>query len=362
MQVVLSRKQEVERLEQEGEEGMIHSLLSGLPDLYDQDDPSQQNMVEPGPESIDPSSTAREGNHDGSVENTPEVDESRDSSVDLSDAEETAVSDEDTLPLQEDDTAVDSTVVSEIETRPSSPKISEVDHKAPIETDLDPSLNQLEMANPADEPCRRQEHDIPKTAGSTAVPGTHTPPTRLVHGRTSSSSSDLPLKPHVSLSVLLERTDELYSLYPPTHPSINLQSIMGPQSVMFTWSAKFSELPSDDGAELMVTQPQLVVLPAPEELDSKEKEEDDAGKIVKRRRRKLRKPMRLGPVLVERRAVVASAVLVLGVAMAVYGMQGAPERHHGASKELRKLTRYVGGLVLGMSGKLWDGLVAARSR
>ena len=33
--MILTRKQEVDKLEEEGEEGMIHSLLSSLPDLHD---------------------------------------------------------------------------------------------------------------------------------------------------------------------------------------------------------------------------------------------------------------------------------------------------------------------------------------
>ena len=63
--------------------------------------------------------------------------------------------------------------------------------------------------------------------------------------------------------------------------------------------------------------------------------------------------------MVERRAVVASAVLVLGVAMAVYGMHAGPEpAHGGAGRDLRRLSRLFSGFVVGVGGKLWDGLVA----
>ena len=61
--------------------------------------------------------------------------------------------------------------------------------------------------------------------------------------------------------------------------------------------------------------------------------------------------------MVERRAVVASAVLVLGVAMAVYGIQAAPDAHGGTGRELRRLSRVLGGFVVGFSGKLWSGLI-----
>lgn len=159
-------------------------------------------------------------------------------------------------------------------------------------------------------------------------------------------------RPRVSLSSLLERSDELFALYPPSHPAIALSSIMGPQSVVFTWSEKPSELPEDDEAELMVTQPQLVVLPPPPvEPESKEDNEKPGHK---RPRRRLHKPRRL---VVERKTVVASAVLVLGVAMAIYGLQATPERHHGtASRELRRLSRMFGGLMLGAGERIWDGI------
>ena len=107
----------------------------------------------------------------------------------------------------------------------------------------------------------------------------------------------------------------------------------------------------------MVTQPHLVVLPVPEEGGTKE--EEDPEKPHKHRRRRWRKPKRIGPFQVERKAVVASAVLVLGVAMAIYGLQSsAPERHHGgATRELKRLSRFMGGLVVGAGQQLWDGVV-----
>lgn len=75
-------------------------------------------------------------------------------------------------------------------------------------------------------------------------------------------------RPRLSLTSLLRRTDELFSQYPPSHPAILLSGIMGPQSVVFTWAESPSELPADDEAELMVTQPQLIVLPLqPEEME-----------------------------------------------------------------------------------------------
>ena len=121
-------------------------------------------------------------------------------------------------------------------------------------------------------------------------------------------------RPRLSLTSLLRRSDELFALYPPSHPAILLSGIMGPQSVVFTWSQVPSELPADDEAELMVTQPQLIVLPMrPEEIEQEEEREERKS----RRGRPMPKPPRIGRVVVQRKAVVASAVLVLGVAMAI---------------------------------------------
>ncbi len=165
-------------------------------------------------------------------------------------------------------------------------------------------------------------------------------------------------RPRVSLSSLLKTADELYSLYPPMHSAIALSAIMGPQSVMLTWSENPSDLPSDDEAELMVTQPQLIVIPFVEDTDTKEdEEEDEPEKTRKHRRRRLRKPRRIGSVVIDRRTVVTSAVLVLGVAMAVYGLQAPERRNGGANRELRTFGKMVGGLLVGAGEKLWEHLV-----
>ena len=54
-------------------------------------------------------------------------------------------------------------------------------------------------------------------------------------------------------------------------------------------------------------------------------------------------------------AAVLPEAVVVGVAVAVYGLQTTPERHHGHMKKLGKL---AGGLLASVGGRLWDGLVA----
>ena len=117
---------------------------------------------------------------------------------------------------------------------------------------------------------------------------------------------------NLSLTSLLIRADELYSTYPPTHPAVALPSIMGPQSVMFTWSEHLSEMPNDDEAELMVQQKDLVVRPYVD-TDADDKESED-------KRRKLRRSPRFAGVTLERRTIVAGVVIV-GVGVAVWGIR-----------------------------------------
>ena len=175
------------------------------------------------------------------------------------------------------------------------------------------------------------------------------------HSRPTTPSSHFPRKPRISLTALLQHADILYERYPPTHPSIALDTIMGPQSVVFTWSQDPSLLPRDDEAELMVTRPDLVVLPIPEEEEPIEKDEEH--KDDKRRRRKLRKSRRIVPL--RRKTMVASAVLVLGIAVAVYGtggFRGGNNLHRHGHREWRSLTRFVSAMFVGAGERLLDRL------
>lgn len=367
---------------------MTHSLLSGLPDIYDsEDDIEDAGASESSPQAFEEASkdeTVQDINasipRDKTVTHDPAPSMTEDTSRDtsLAPSEDPSVSDESTLTPLEEDTLVDPSVAEadkEVDTLSTTEDLGQknpVAENRQLKAALDDSeIDETETGTGVESP-QAGDMDAPEVTvdesttllDTEASSSEHSQDHERENTRSSSSSSNeshAPHKPRISLSSLLELADELYSRYPPTHPDVNLQTIMGPQSVMLTWSEKFFDLPSDNTAEVMVTQPQLIVLPVPDEFDSKEQEEDEddgrKGTIAKRRRRKLRKPVRIGAMVVERRAVVASAVIVLGVAMAVYGLQTAPERNHGATKELRKLTRYVGGLVLGMSGRLWHGLV-----
>ncbi|KII87659.1 hypothetical protein PLICRDRAFT_111646 [Plicaturopsis crispa FD-325 SS-3] len=255
--VILSRKDEVERLEKEGEEGMVHSLLSGLPDLFDDEEEPKEYHENVTASANDPS------------------------------------------------------------TAPAGPEDSE--------KPVDPIKDEYD------------EKDSTPASSPPSSPGLQ--------------------RTRISLTALLKHADELYAAHPPTHPALAVDTIMGPNSVIFTWSEDPSAMPPADAAEAMVTHPELIVHPF---IEEPEDDADEKGRPHHRRRRKLRKARRFH---VERRTMLAGAVLVLGVAMAVYGMRarapggGADSLGHVRRKDLRRLGRLVGGALVGIGERVLDGFM-----
>ncbi|KAM6503150.1 Rab-GTPase-TBC domain containing protein [Amanita muscaria] len=241
----------------------------------------------------------------------------------------------------------------------------EIDQKLDDEPspDLDVYNGQLPSSK-VSTPTDSTKQALSKPSPSTSPPLSPSRPSPVEPRLASSSSSSLhlgessvpPTNP-IPLPKILSHSDSLYAQYPPTHPSLRLSLIMGPQSVVFTWSETFSDLPSDTTAEAMTGRPELVVYPVgPEETEDKEDsgEEEDTdtdsdaeyrdekekrgrqpkatrkkeGTTTRRKRRKtIRKKIRkvLGALhfgtQVDGRTMVAGAVVVLGVAMAVYGIK-----------------------------------------
>ena len=79
----------------------------------------------------------------------------------------------------------------------------------------------------------------------------------------------------------------------------------------------------------------------------------------------MRKPRRLSDVIVQRRTMVAGAVLVLGVAMAVYGLNGGAlpgvggghAGHRGTfGRGWRRVGRLLGGFVVGAGERVFEGI------
>ena len=339
----------MQRLREEGEEGMIHSLLSSLPDLYDDyesDEPA--SPIEASVEVAGEASTKSAQEKDLVIEtldaaSSPECNDDGPNDVLFSEIE--SVTD---ISSHSDDT----TLMDE------SSNIGDAETDFPSTLEDDPTL----VSGPTEKTSHHLQEPSTETVGSFhTVPEVADPEEPAqVDEKAPEPVAEGTRRPRIHISTLLERADELFNRH---HLSIDLPSIMGPQSVMRTWTENPALLPTDDEAEIIVTRPHQVVLPPPPEDDEEQAEkieEDSVQHKRKRVRRRLRKPTRIASMVVERKAVVASAVLVLGVAMAVYGFQVAPEPHHShaAARELRRFSKYFGGIVIGAGTRLWEGVVA----
>ncbi|KAI0659898.1 rab-GTPase-TBC domain-containing protein [Cubamyces menziesii] len=375
--LALTRRQEVQLLEDEGEEGMMHSLLTGLPELYEegertpieqsplapQDHPALDPKVEsPGPGV--PQSARADVNTDGAVAANAQTDGIGNSTGRGEAGSDASTNEAEAAPQ-------DTTTESLASQTKESPDFDEPhEQKVEVEPDTNPAREDRSQGMD-EEPhpgAKEETTDDPAIDEKASLP------------RTTTASPDpldniRPQRPRVSLTALLTHADELFALYPPTHPDVNIASIMGPQSAMLTWSERPSELPDDDEAELMVTKPELVVLPYVESDDGVASDEassyhsphrkghrGEKESEKERRRKKLRKPRRLTDIVVQRRTMVAGAVLVLGVAVAVYGLNsGLPGNsggHHrsGFGREWRKVGRLLGGALMGAGERVMEGL------
>ncbi|KAI0628633.1 rab-GTPase-TBC domain-containing protein [Trametes polyzona] len=369
--LTLTRREEVRILEDEGEEGMMHSLLTSLPDLYEEGDEDTPPKEESPDEVATTSATVKAESAEvplpadsGGANIAESPTPTNQDDLDCLPAHETAS----TQPTA-DDTPLDDPVPSPTGDDDAPSGSVHVDKPHPTES------SDTAVADSATEP-HDQHSPLPDTkpkSEPTEPPlSEKAPPTR-----TASPEPLDPIRPHrprVSLTALLAHADALYAQYPPTHPGVALSSIMGPQSVMLTWSERRADLPSDDDAERMVLRPDLVVLPhvEPEDDDiasegeslrspgrarNKEKEKER-----ERKRRRLRKPRRLTDIVVQRKTMVAGAVLVLGVAMAVYGfnagLPGSGGGHHrnGFGREWKKVGRFLGGAFVGAGERVFESI------
>ncbi|KAJ7115882.1 rab-GTPase-TBC domain-containing protein [Mycena epipterygia] len=310
--IVLSRKADVERLEEEGEEGMMHSLLSALPEIVDDNDSSSEEV-------------------------RPKVEETTFPDI----KQETS----DLLDLDDDNTSPE--VRPKDEPENNIPDIKQEtsdllqgnigDDDATAEPSGDLAIGQEAAVGPD---VLVAEPDLPLTSETKP----ELPLSRLSDTSTEKSDSSPQAnrrkiskpKPH-SLTDILNASDALYEAHPPI--SLQLSSIMGPQSVVFTWSTRASDMPASDEAECMVQRLDLIVYP-----EAPVVENDDDKSATKRRRKRFKR--RAGPGT----AMLVGAGLVLGVAVAVsvYGARqgGDPAR------DWRKLGRLLGNVFTGASERL----------
>ena len=358
--MILARKEEVTWLEAVGEDGMLHSILSSLPNLYEEGEEGDPSL--PVAEAVDQKPEAGDPNDDyvpkcvAETEVSPVVKPTEDGSSSTpppSDVKEEAV--DQPLPTeppsakQESPGDIDIDVSRRLST--PSPDLSTVESdntvldeeplaaKSPASTENDTTL--------VDEPITKAESEETKLVPTS----TPTPPSEQ-EPEDSDPWPDTPGQPakvRISLSSLLRQADDLLARFPPSHPKLDLDKIMGSRSTIFTWTESFSPAPSDDELEQYVKTPHLVVLPyvdPVEEAMMKEKRERELEMRKVERRKKLRKSI-FSRANVQKKTVFAGAILALGVTMAVYGIRAPGDMGRGHHRgDLKKLLRYIGGFLL----------------
>lgn len=373
---------------------MLHSLLSSLPDIY-QEEAQQQHESASSPGRYSGSSDSAAGEDDGQKGRTISEETALDDGLSQSSSTPLKISSRARTP--------DATLEDTRQHEDGTEHAADVDHFDPpahnasldsavlrvpsLLNDEDDSLDEKVpfLAGASDSPPPRSEA-LETDSNDAAVPSlvaelnnvplfipppsTH-PLLDDASGSRSSSPTPAPRRPRVKLSDLLTRADELFARFPPSTPALSLSQIFALNSVVHTWNEDPSLMPSSDDAEAMVEHPELVVLPYVDESDEDkeyaeelQKEKEREGEREGRRRRKLRKRRR---AMVERGMVLATAIIVVGVAMAVYGTRsgGGPNGRGGLlsgmkveQHEWRTMGRWIGGAMLGAGEWLFEGLRA----
>lgn len=182
----------------------------------------------------------------------------------------------------------------------------------------------------------------------------------------SSAAATLPdpsSKTSVSLSSLLFVADDLYKRYPPMPssgedepPSLDIGNVLGPSSVLFTWSQDPNQMLSNEEAEKIVRDGLSGVVlenDGSSEIDIAEEEEKNWKEQEERRvKREWDRAMRKR--IVKSGLGVTVAVLVGLAAIALYSMErSANGNSNGKSiQEWRKSLGWVGGMLLGIGDRV----------
>lgn len=290
--MILSRKDHISRLGKGGDEGMIHSVLTGLPEfsdyIKDQNDQGYQDLSDPEPSAI----VVEHSNHAAfpeGVADTPLIYKGSESESNTSGAGlriDASLTPGSSLSL------VAGEVLSAASTYPSPPD----DESAPCTSVVGDLSASQPGAPPSFDPS-----DIPLPPSTAS---------------TRASSPTCAGSPHsYSLLRVLLLADDLFSRFPPDTPDLRLTRTLGPASAMRTWAQDAAQLPSDGQAEALVVAAVDIVIrdelePGP--MSEKEPRQRAKKRVIKARRG-------------EAKLLIAGAVLALGVAVAF----GVHARHGG---------------------------------
>ncbi len=318
----------------EGDEGMIHSVLTGLPEFVDHDYGQLQDSVQGCTTEANPESAEADLEPFGCMPPQNAVDQSPLNCKVPKNERNTLESDLDVA------TPIEGPASESFSPDPPTSGVIAMTFVGVRGAQRDSvHLHFPHLHHPHDE-------DASSTLATCSPSASPSPPQRVIPiASTFQDPADIPLPPSVpptrpaspvsvrpttplSLSSVLILADKLSTRFPPDTPELRLTHTLGPASAMRTWAQDASLMPSDEQAEaLVVAGVDIVVRDAP-----------------KPERRKA-KTKRKQKVIRETRLLVAGAVLVLGAAV-VYGVRV----HRGSA---------AGGLDIIDAETEWRALVGA---
>jgi TBC1 domain family member 20 len=300
------RKDQVLRFCGDDDEGMIHSILTGLPTFTEYSDVHSGDQALPYPE---PAATVPEHSPETSLSKGAEdALLTHDVSKSACNASEPDLYIDVSLPSSTPGPlpgplVATAAVCSETGTSlterlpPRDEGISSIpavdDPLAPL-----PSQPGIFIYTARSAPASSDPADIPLPPSAAS-----TPPASPTHAESSHFQTGLSL-----LNVLL-LADDLFVRFPPSTPDLCLARTLGPASAMRTWAEKSALLPSDDQAEALVVAGNDIVV-----------REVEPASLGKEPRQKARRG--------ETQLLVVGALLVLGAAVAI-GVSS-----HGGGREV----------------------------
>ena len=241
IQVILSRKLDIERLLQDDEYdddtgmGMAHSLLNALLKISDdvpEIEGSLKEVCVSGPVNVESLDTIDAQGMD-TGETVKQEDGIPNGIIPVKHDNGLAQLNTDKQPTEPDLPAfLAAPAISMVESRPS-----------PSEEDAEIDIS---IVSKAEDPLRPSSPEESKNVPTSSTCSTHpcSPfPPQSPPGLPERKPLRPPTPPHrststhalMTLSSLLTHANTLYELYPPTHPGLAMSSIMGPQSVVYTW-------------------------------------------------------------------------------------------------------------------------------
>ena len=227
------------------------------------------------------------------------------------------------------------------DSRPASP-ITSPEPSSPVQStmSLPQEARSVDRHNPSPSTSDHVPRRLRSSSSDLARPSSPMQTPRVADGPISHFDKSAPSKTRtkpapLSLTYLLRQADELLTACPPSHPSLRITEILGPDSAMRTWrplpiSTKARDTApekqpynlTDDYLETLVNSPYIVIpSPPPSPLGRRL-----PAKKTKASPRALRKalldPRRIGLRLgaltpAERRLLFMGALLVVGAAMAL---------------------------------------------